>query len=106
MDGYCVVFVTAPSQEEAQKIGEFIVNGKAGACVNIVELNQSIFFWQGSIHNEKEYLLIIKTKFDRFNQLKNLIKSIHPYTVPEIIAMPIVAANQEYLNWIEETLNR
>lgn len=106
MEKYCVVLITTPDVESAEKIAGFIVENKLGACVNIAPLHQSVFFWKGNIEKYQEYLLIIKTKAEKFEELKNQVKSIHPYTVPEIIGLPIIAGNQEYLEWIEETLNR
>lgn len=104
MDGYCVVFITVPDRDSADKLSNFIVENKLGACVNVLQLNQSVFFWKGNIEKEQEYLLIIKTRVDRFDDLKDKVKSIHPYTVPEIIGLPIILGNQEYLDWIDETL--
>lgn len=106
MQNYCVVFITTPDREHAEKIADFVVDNKLGACVNIAPLHQSVFFWKGNIEKYQEYLLIIKTRLDKFEELKNQVKSIHPYTVPEIIALPVIAGNQEYLDWIDETLNR
>lgn len=103
---YIVVFITVPSKEDALKISDYIVENKLGACVNIAELLQSVFFWKGNIEREKEFLLVVKTKRYKFEELKNSVKSIHPYTVPEIIAIPIVDGNDEYLSWIDETLER
>lgn len=106
MQQHCVVFVTVPDRENAERLADFIVENKLGACVNILNVNRSVFFWKGNIEREEEFLLIIKTTLTRFQELKNGIKSIHPYTVPEIIAIPIVAGNQEYLDWIDQTINR
>lgn len=106
MQEYCVVFITTPDRESAERIANFTVENKLGACVNIVQLHQSVFFWKGNIESYQEHLLIIKTRIEKFQELENQIKSIHPYSVPEIIAIPIIAGNQEYLDWIDETLNR
>ncbi|MEJ5172525.1 MAG: divalent-cation tolerance protein CutA [Hydrogenothermaceae bacterium] len=106
MSEYIVVFITVPTKEDGFRIADTIVEKKVGACVNVAPLEQSVFFWKGNIEKEKEYLLIVKSKLEKFEELKNTVKSIHPYTVPEIIAIPIVAGNSEYLSWIDETLNR
>ncbi len=103
---YIVVYVTTPDLNVSKKIADTVVKEKLGACVNITSKINSTYYWQGNIENDDEYLLIIKTREDRFNQLEKRIKELHPYTVPEIIAMPIVRGSQDYLKWIDETLER
>ena len=103
---YIVVFITVPDLESGKNIAESIIEKKLGACVNISPKINSIYFWQGNIERDDEHLLIIKTREDRFDDLKKEVKKIHPYTVPEIIAMPIVLGSEDYLNWIDETLDR
>ncbi len=103
---YIVVYVTTPDFDVSKKIADTVVKEKLGACVNITSKINSTYYWQGNIENDDEYLLIIKTREDRFNQLEKRIKELHPYTVPEIIAMPIVRGSQDYLKWIDETLER
>lgn len=101
-----MVFITVPTKEDAIKISDYIVEKSLGACVNIMELFQSTFFWKGNIEREKEFLLIVKTKREKFEDLKISVKSMHPYTVPEIVAVPIVIGNEDYLGWIDGALNR
>ncbi len=103
---YIVVYVTTPDLDVSKKIADTVVKEKLGACVNITSKINSTYYWQGNIENDDEYLLIIKTREDRFNQLEKRIKELHPYTVPEIIAMPIVRGSHDYLKWIDETLER
>ncbi len=103
---YIVVYVTTPEIEVSQKIADTLINEKLAACVNITSKIQSTYYWQGNVEHDDEYLLIIKTREDRFNKLEERIKELHPYTVPEIIAMPIVRGSQDYLKWIDETLER
>ena len=100
---YCVVLITTPP-EEAERIANLIVEKKLGACTNIVKEISSIYWWQGKIESDRESLLIIKTRTDLFKKLKEEVKKVHPYTVPEIIALPIVAGNEDYLRWIDESL--
>jgi periplasmic divalent cation tolerance protein len=104
---YIVVFITVPSFDTGRKIAKTVVEEKLGACVNITksEVN-SIYYWQGNIEDDTEHLLIIKTREDKFKNLVEKVKELHPYTVPEIIAMPIVLGSEDYLNWIDETLDR
>lgn len=101
---YIMVFITAPDYGQAEKISNIIVENKVGACVNIIEDVHSTFFWNGKIENQKECLLIVKSRADKFDKLKEIVSSSHPYTVPEIIAVPVVLGNDGYLKWIDETV--
>ncbi len=103
---YIVVYITVPDFETGKKIAKTLVEEKLAACVNITSQINSIYFWQGNIEDDTEHLLIIKTRKDVFEKLENRVKELHPYTVPEIIAMPIVLGSKDYLSWIDETLNR
>ena len=103
MKGYLVVLITAP-QDKGQELADFIINSKLGACVNLVSEVDSIYWWKGNVEKDKECLLIVKTSAERFGRLLEEVKSRHPYTVPEIIALPIIAGNEDYLKWIEESL--
>jgi periplasmic divalent cation tolerance protein len=98
---YKIVFVTAPERASA-KIAEELVKKKVAACVNILPI-RSIFSWKGKIEDDRENLLIIKTKKPRIEQLKEIIKQIHPYEVPECIILPIEDGLPDYLRWIDET---
>lgn len=100
---HIVVFVTASSKEEAQKISLGLLDDKLVACVNIIDGISSLFWWQGKIDNAKEVLLVIKTRRALLNRLMDKVKSLHSYEVPEIIALPIVAGNKKYLDWIDES---
>jgi periplasmic divalent cation tolerance protein len=98
---YCVVMMTASSQQEAESIAKTLVESKLAACVKIFPI-QSIYTWQEKVHNEPEFQLLIKTDRRLFNTIETKIRELHSYEVPEIIALPIVAASQPYLNWISE----
>ena len=101
---YVVVFVTASSKGEAEKIGEALIDLKLAACVNITPQIKSIFIWQGKKNVADEWLLIAKTQKAKFKEIRNTVKKMHSYDTPEIIALPIVEGDEDYLNWIEETL--
>lgn len=101
---YIVVLVTAKNKKEAQKISVGLIKAKLAACVNIVDKIDSVFFWAGKIDQAKESLLVIKSKQEKFSQIIKLVKSLHSYEVPEIIALPIIAGNKSYLRWIDATL--
>ena len=97
-----IVFITAPSREEAEAIGRHLVEMKLAACANIVPGAQSIFFWQNKLCVENEALIVLKTKRSLFEPLCNAVKEKHSYTVPEIIAVPVIEGAQPYLQWVEE----
>ncbi|HDL18921.1 MAG TPA: divalent-cation tolerance protein CutA [Bacteroidetes bacterium] len=103
MENPLLVFVTVPSQKEGERIGKKLVEQKLAACVNIIPHLYSIFSWQGKITEVDEILLLIKTMPDRFETLKQKIKKIHSYDVPEIIALPVVAGDRNYFEWVYES---
>jgi periplasmic divalent cation tolerance protein len=97
-----VVFVTAPTREIARTIGRALVEQKLAACANITLPVESIYSWQGQVQQEEEVLIILKTRADIFDRLTATVISLHPYDVPEIIALPIERGLPAYLNWIGE----
>ncbi|MCX7926786.1 MAG: divalent-cation tolerance protein CutA [Candidatus Omnitrophica bacterium] len=99
-----VVFITVPKRAQAQQIAQHIVEKKLAACVNIIDKIDSFFWWQGKIDKAKELLLVIKTKKEKLNSLIKTVRLLHSYSVPEIIALPIIAGNKDYLNWLDESL--
>lgn len=98
---FIIVLVTAAKRAEAELIGQSLVEKKLAACCNIVEPIFSIFHWEGKICQENEALLIIKSIKNRFDAIVTEVKKLHSYTTPEIIALPIVAGSDDYLNWIK-----
>lgn len=103
--GYVVVLVTAASEKEAAEITNVLLQMKKAACINVIPGVKSRFWWNGKIDNADEALLIIKTKTSVLPELIDLIKEVHSYTVPEIIALPIIAGNGDYLEWINVEVN-
>ncbi len=101
MDGI-VVLITTPSQDEAKAIGRYLVENRLAACVNILPSVTSIFRWEGKICDETESLLIVKTQAGCFDLLSREVKARHPYTIPEIIALPMAQGLPDYMNWIQE----
>ena len=99
--GKIVIFVTTETDEEAQSIARLLLDRKKAACVNIVPKVSSVFWWQGKLDSAQERLLIIKTTAKLLPDIIELVKSIHSYDVPEIIAMPIIGGNEDYLKWID-----
>ncbi|MDD5561916.1 MAG: divalent-cation tolerance protein CutA [Candidatus Omnitrophica bacterium] len=101
---YIVIYVTAGNKKEARKIAEALVKKKLAACVNIVDKVESLFFWEGQAQKAKELLLIIKSKKEKMPEIIKLVRSLHSYKVPEIIALPIVFGCKPYLRWINATV--
>ncbi|MGQ9569889.1 MAG: divalent-cation tolerance protein CutA [Thermodesulfovibrionales bacterium] len=97
-----VVFITASSEDEAVRVAKALVEAKLAACVNILRDIRSIYTWQGKLEDENEALMIVKTKKLLFNTLKEEVKKLHSYTVPEIIALPIIEGSEDYLKWLRE----
>jgi len=100
--GKVIIFVTASSEEEAGKIAERLLTSRKAACVNIVPRVSSSFWWQGKLDSAQESLLIIKTRDSLLPEIIEMVKSAHSYSVPEIIALPIIGGNEDYLNWIDD----
>lgn len=101
---FCVVNVTVPDEEIANKISEALVEKKLAACVAATKEIRSTYSWQGKVESEGEILLIIKTKKSLFTELKKTIKELHPYEVPEIIALPIIDLDEDYAAWMQGNL--
>ncbi|XP_033169241.1 protein CutA homolog [Drosophila mauritiana] len=99
-----VAFVTTPDRESARKLARSIVELKLAACVNIVSQVESVYMWEGVISEDPEYLLMIKTRTSRIDDLSKFIRENHPYSVAEVIALPIQNGNPPYLDWIAQTV--
>jgi uncharacterized protein involved in tolerance to divalent cations len=95
-----VVLVTVPSAEEGGRIAEAIVGERLAACVNIVGPIRSVYRWEGQVARDEEHLLVVKTIGGRYPVLEARLLELHPYDVPEVIALPIRAGSAAYLAWI------
>lgn len=104
MSEYIQITTTTDSRELAQKIAETLVEKKVAACAQISGPITSIYEWKGKIENEEEWYCVIKTRQNLYPQVEEKIKELHPYEVPEIIALPIVEGNKAYLAWITEVV--
>jgi periplasmic divalent cation tolerance protein len=100
---YVVVLITIPT-DKGLELANHIVENKLGACVNVVPEVNSIYWWKGNIERDRESLLVIKTSVQKLEELIKEVKKVHPYTVPEIIALPILGGNEDYLRWIDDSL--
>lgn len=100
------VSTTIDSQEGAQKIADLLVERRLAACVHISGPIKSIYWWQGKIEQAQEWVCQAKTRQELYSAVEQAIKEVHPYEVPDIVALPIVAGSQSYLDWIvSETQN-
>ena len=99
-----VILITTGSEEEAHRIADQLLNQRKAACVNIVPRVDSLFWWQGKLDSAQESLLVIKTKTSKLKEITELVKKVHSYEVPEVIALPIVGGNEDYLKWLDTTL--
>ncbi len=97
-----IVLITASSGEEAARIAAALVGEHVAACVNIVPEVRSLFFWKGKTQDAKESLLICKSRQPLLDELVQRVKELHSYSVPEIIALPIVGGSRDYLDWLRE----
>ena len=100
---HIVIYVTVENLEQANKISSTLVEQKLAACVNIIDQVDSIYSWKGKIEQAKEKLLMIKTRKELFAKVSDAVKALHSYEVPEIIALPIIEGNSDYLDWIDKT---
>jgi periplasmic divalent cation tolerance protein len=95
-----VVLCTVPNVEAAEALAEALVGESLAACVSILSEIRSIYRWKGAIERDSERLCVIKTTRDSFEALRARIVELHPYEVPEVIALPVVAAYAPYLEWL------
>ncbi|TRV07158.1 MAG: divalent-cation tolerance protein CutA [Microcystis wesenbergii Mw_MB_S_20031200_S109] len=105
LTSFGVVLVTTASETEAENLAIALLNDRLAACVSIYPI-RSIYRWQGQIENEREWQLTIKADLKQFEQLSAKIQELHTYAVPEIIALPIVAGSQTYLDWLASHTGR
>ena len=98
---YIQVVTTISGKRGAEKIAKALINKRLAACVQIAGPIKSIYRWKGKIETAKEWVCVIKTRKNLYEKVEAAIKKIHPYEVPEIIAVPIAAANKDYLKWIK-----
>ncbi len=99
-----VVLVTTPSAEEAARLARAVVEEKLAACGNVVPAVRSIYRWEGKICDEQEALLVLKAPARRFPELRDRIVALHPYDVPEVIALRIEEGNERYIDWIVQSM--
>ncbi|MBI2201533.1 MAG: divalent-cation tolerance protein CutA [Armatimonadetes bacterium] len=101
---HVVVLVTGPSADEAERIGRALVEERLAACANLIPSISSAYWWKGKIEEASEALLVLKTRQDLVERLVTRVRALHSYTVPEVIALPILGGNPDYLQWIDDSV--
>lgn len=102
-DDIRLLYCTCPDADTAQRIARAVVESGQAACVNIIPGLRSVYRWQGTLQEDNEYLLLIKTQAARVTSLTESILSLHPYELPEVIAVPVVAGHAPYLDWVRDS---
>jgi periplasmic divalent cation tolerance protein len=100
-----IVLTTAGSQDEARKIAHALVERKLAACVNIIPQVESIYRWQGKVESATEWLLVVKTQSSSFAQVRDAIRELHSYELPECLLLEISDGSTDYLSWIADNVS-
>jgi periplasmic divalent cation tolerance protein len=95
-----LVISNLPDRASADRLAQALVERRLAACVNILAPCRSVYRWQGALESAEEHPLLIKTTADRYSALEEAIRGLHPYELPEIVAVPLSAGLPEYLNWV------
>ena len=101
MTEYIQVLTTVDGEEKAKELQRLLVEHRAAACVQVLGPISSTYWWEGQIEETKEWMCLAKTQATQYGRLESLVKENHPYSVPEILALPIVTGNEEYLAWVK-----
>ncbi|MHA1338710.1 MAG: divalent-cation tolerance protein CutA [Promethearchaeota archaeon] len=101
-----IFLITIGNKKDAEELAYKLVESKLAACCNLIEGLTSIYYWNGKIEKDSELLIIAKTSKNKADELISFVKQNHPYDVPECIGLPIAKGNEDYLNWIFDSLNR
>jgi periplasmic divalent cation tolerance protein len=97
-----IVLTTAGSPDEARKLAHALVERRLAACVNIVPQIESVYRWQGKVETATEWLLVIKTQAGCFERVRDAVKELHSYDLPECVMLEVAAGSSEYLQWIAD----
>jgi periplasmic divalent cation tolerance protein len=100
-----LVLSNCGSEEEARRVARALVEARVAACVNIVPGIQSVYHWQGAIQEDSEWMLVIKSTRPMFESLAAELRKIHSYQVPEVLAIPVIAGDQNYLDWMDREIS-
>ncbi|MFN8542608.1 MAG: divalent-cation tolerance protein CutA [Candidatus Binatia bacterium] len=103
---FVIVLVTVANEEEAERLAYTLVEERLAACANLLGPIRSIFRWQGAVEEASEHLLLLKARRDAVEELSARVRALHSYDVPEVLALPIVAGSEPYLEWLGESTAR
>jgi len=98
------VFITFPSREHAEKTGENLVSQGLAACAQVIGPIKSIYLWDGNLEKSEEWLCLMKTSEAHFPILEDAVRKVHPYDVPEVVAVPLKACSESYARWMDQVL--
>ncbi|RLE69516.1 MAG: divalent-cation tolerance protein CutA [Thermoprotei archaeon] len=101
---YIQVFTTIDSKVRAETLAKTLLEKRIAGCIQIIGPITSIYWWNNKIEREKEWILLIKSREKNYKEIERTIKEIHPYQIPEIIAVPIISGSRNYLNWLDKIL--
>jgi periplasmic divalent cation tolerance protein len=104
MSGHAVVLSTVGTEGEASRIALALVERRLAACVNVVPGVSSTYRWQGAVRTDAEWLLVVKTRRDRFDEVRAAIRELHSYELPEVVMLDIADGDAAYLEWIDASL--
>jgi periplasmic divalent cation tolerance protein len=106
MSEHAVVLTTAGSEAEASRIAQALVERRLAACVNVVPGVASTYRWQGAVRTDPEWLLVVKTRRDRFEEVRAAIRELHSYELPEVVMLGVEEGDAAYLAWIDACISR
>jgi periplasmic divalent cation tolerance protein len=104
VSGPLVALTTVGTAEDAERIARGLVERRLAACVNVVPQVVSIYRWKGGVERDAEWLLVVKTSSHKLEALREALVALHPYELPELVALPIAAGHAPYLAWLEESV--
>jgi periplasmic divalent cation tolerance protein len=100
MTGFILVTTTAPTRESAAAIAQALVAERLAACTQVIGPIQSAYWWEGKLESSEEWLCLAKSRRDLFSATETAIRALHPYQVPQVVAVEIAAGSQAYLDWL------
>ena len=101
---YVIILVTTSSKMEAENIAQGLLEKRLIACANIIGPVSSHFHWHGNVEHAEEYLVLMKSRLNLFKDVSEHVKIVHSYEIPEILALPVIAGDQQYLGWLSVSL--
>jgi len=100
VEKFVLIITTTDKKEDADKIASFLVEKKLAACVQVIGPIESTYRWKGKVEKSREWLCFIKSRENLLSEIEKRLREIHPYEVPEIVALPIIGGYKDYLSWV------